>query len=76
MKPINNIEIKRVNSVIDYMDSLKFMEKRAINISSNKQRELIWFLSHNNIYTLGTSGTEKDIHGEPTSRVIKLLTIV
>ena len=64
MKIIKGIEIDYSTNVVNYQDSIQFMEKRALYISLKKQKELIWFLNHNHIYTMGTSGTKKEIRSE------------
>ena len=56
------IEINHSNFPIDYNESVNIMEKRIMNIYSEKNRELIWFLNHDNIYTMGTSANKSEIH--------------
>ena len=56
-----NIEIKKSEKPIKYMDAINFLEKRLLDISSNKKNELIWILEHNDIYTAGTSYNENEI---------------
>jgi lipoyl(octanoyl) transferase len=57
----DNIEIKISENRIDYIGSLNFMERRVSNILLNKEKELIWFLNHDHIYTMGTSSEKKEI---------------
>ena len=64
MKIIEDIQIDHSTNVVDYQGSIQFMEKRALDISLKKEKELIWFLNHNHIYTMGTSGTKKEIRSE------------
>jgi lipoyl(octanoyl) transferase len=71
MKIKNLIEINHSNESIDYQESLNFMEKRIIDISLNKKQELIWFLNHNNIYTMGTSAKKNEIHQDAQIPIIK-----
>jgi lipoyl(octanoyl) transferase len=71
MKSKNLIEINHSNESIDYQESLNFMEKRIIDISLNKKQELIWFLNHNNIYTMGTSAKKNEIHQDAQIPIIK-----
>ena len=71
MNNINNIEIKISNDLIDYTESLKIMEKRVVDINLNNKKELIWFLYHDHIYTIGTSGSKKEIREKITYPVIK-----
>ena len=62
MKKKEIIEIKYSNKAIDYKKSVNVMEKRIINIYSKRNPELIWFLNHNNIYTMGISANKNEIH--------------
>jgi len=59
-----NIEINYSSELINYEDSINLMEKRVNEIHLNKKGELIWLLNHDHIYTMGASGTEKEIQGE------------
>ena len=56
-----NIEIKKSKKPIKYKDALKFMEKRLADINSRKEKELVWALEHEEIYTAGTSYSENEI---------------
>ena len=58
---MHNIERLITNSLIDYKDSIKMMEKRIQEIHQGTKNELIWFLNHNHIYTQGTSASKKEI---------------
>ena len=71
MKLIENIEIKHSSKKIDFFDSLKFMEKRVSEINDQNKPELIWFLNHNHIYTMGTSGNKKEIINKINIPLIK-----
>jgi lipoyl(octanoyl) transferase len=71
MKMENNIEIRNSSNLVEYSHSLEFMEKRVNNIFNNKEKELIWCLNHNNIYTIGTSGSKKEIHSKISIPLIK-----
>ena len=64
MKNKNHIEIIYSNKQIDYKNSLEIMEKRIIDIYLGKKQELIWFLNHEHIYTMGTSADYKEIHSD------------
>ena len=61
MKILEDIQINHSTNAVDYQDSIQFMEKRVLDILLKKEKELIWFLNHNHIYTIGTSGTKKEI---------------
>ena len=50
-----SIEIKRSVKPVDYNDAIKILEKRLEDVKNNNEKELIWFLEHNQIYTAGTS---------------------
>ena len=56
-----NIEIKKSKNPIKYEYALKYMEERLININENKSKELIWTLSHEDIYTAGTNYKKNEI---------------
>ena len=55
------IEIKKSKNPIKYEYALTFMEKRLINVSEDKSNELIWTLSHEDIYTAGTNYKKDEI---------------
>ncbi len=56
-----NIEWIFSKQIVDYQDALNFMQKRVEGISLGKERECIWFLEHNNLYTAGTSAKSSDL---------------
>ena len=56
-----NIEVKYSVKPIDYIDSMKILEKRVKDVFSGKKDELLWILEHNTVYTAGTSSNEKDL---------------
>jgi lipoyl(octanoyl) transferase len=56
-----NIEIKKSIKPINYIDAINLMEKRLQDLSENKEKELIWTLSHNEIFTAGTSYKDEEI---------------
>ena len=64
MKNSETIEIKHSFEDIDYKESLLAMEKRISDISLDRNGELIWFLNHKDIYTMGTSANKNEIHQE------------
>ena len=55
------IEIKKSIKPIKYKNAISLLEKRLDEISANKNRELIWILEHEEIYTAGTSYKNKEI---------------
>ena len=56
-----NIEIKKSVKPVNYIDAINIMEERLEQIFNNKEKELIWTLEHEEIYTGGTSYSEIDI---------------
>ena len=68
---MDEIEIKKTKKILDYESALKIMEDRVIKIKNNLDKELIWFLTHNNIYTQGTSSSEMDIIKKNNIKILK-----
>ena len=58
------IEWKHEKKFVDYRFAEEAMSKRVEEIISNQNKELVWFLEHNNIYTLGTSAKASDFKSE------------
>ncbi len=56
-----NIEIKKSIKPINYFDAINLLEKRLEDLHKNKDKELIWILEHNEIFTAGTSYKEDEI---------------
>ena len=56
-----NIEIKKSIKPINYFDAINLLEKRLENLHNNIDKELIWTLEHNEIFTAGTSFKESEI---------------
>jgi len=56
-----NIEIKKSIKPVNYEDAITFLEDRLSLVFHNKDRELIWTLQHNEIYTGGSSYKENEI---------------
>ncbi len=56
-----SIEIKKSIKPIEYNDAIQLLEKRLENVINNNEKELIWFLEHNHIYTAGKSFKESEI---------------
>ena len=56
-----NIEIKKSVKPVNYFDAINLLEARLHQIQENKEKELIWTLTHNEIFTAGTSYSEKEI---------------
>jgi len=56
-----NIEIKKSIKPINYFDAINLLEKRLENLHNNIDKELIWTLEHNEIFTAGTSFNKSEI---------------
>ena len=56
-----NIEIKKSIKPINYFDAIKLLEKRLDDLYEYKEKELIWILEHDEIFTAGTSYKESEI---------------
>ena len=56
-----SIEIKRTVKPIEYDEAIHMLERRLENVINNSERELIWFLEHNDIFTAGTSFKKTEI---------------
>ena len=56
-----NIEIKKSIKPINYFDAIKLLEKRLDDLYEHKNKELIWILEHDEIFTAGTSYKENEI---------------
>ncbi len=55
------IEIKKSIKPIDYFEAINLLEKRLEDLYNNIDRELIWTLEHNEIFTAGTSYKESEV---------------
>ena len=56
-----NIEVKKAAKPVDYIDSMKILEKRVEDVFLEKKDELLWILEHDTVYTAGTSSKEEDL---------------
>ncbi len=56
-----SFEIKISKHSINYASAIKLMQKRVENILCKREKELVWFLNHNHIYTCGTSAKKSEI---------------
>lgn len=57
----NEIEWKTSKELVDYEQAVEEMESRVAEIHRGYAPELVWCLEHPSLYTIGTSGKEKDI---------------
>ena len=65
------IKIIKTNSKIDYEKSQIKMDNMVGSVIENKSQSALWFLEHDHIYTIGTSGTKNDIIKNSNITVIK-----
>ncbi|MDA9957335.1 lipoyl(octanoyl) transferase LipB [Candidatus Pelagibacter sp.] len=56
-----NIEIKKSVKPVNYFDAINHLESRLLKIHEKKEKELIWTLKHDEIFTAGTSYDENEI---------------
>ena len=56
-----NIEIKKSIKPINYFYAINLLEKRLEDLHNNFDKELIWTLEHNEIFTAGTSYKKSEI---------------
>ncbi len=64
-----NIEVKNSQKTVDYIESMKILEKRVDDVFKGKRKELLWILEHNTTYTAGTSSIESDLIDKSTKIV-------
>jgi lipoyl(octanoyl) transferase len=55
------MEVKNSVKPLDYIESMKILEKRVKDVSLGKKGELLWVLEHNTVYTKGKSANENDL---------------
>jgi lipoyl(octanoyl) transferase len=56
-----NIQIKKSVNPVKYKDAIDLLEKRLKLVSENQDKELIWVLEHEPIFTGGSSYSKNDI---------------
>ena len=56
-----SIEIKRSIKPVNYLDAVKFLEERVVEINKSEANELIWILEHPSTFTAGISFNKNDI---------------
>ena len=64
-----NIEVKYSKKPVDYIESMKILEKRVDDVFKGKKKEFLWILEHNITYTAGVSSTESDVIDKNTKIV-------
>ena len=55
------IEVKNSVKPVDYIKSIKILDKRVNDILLGKKGELLWIVEHNSVYTAGTSAKAEDL---------------
>ena len=68
---MSEIEIKFSKNFVKYESALDFMKKRVEAILYKREKEMIWFLNHNHIYTQGTSSSDKEIIKKNKIKIFK-----
>lgn len=58
---MTNIEWRSSDELVDFADSLKFMQERVDNIIAGDAEQLIWTLEHKPVYTAGISAKDEDL---------------
>tara|TARA_Y100000590_G_scaffold444615_1_gene575597 strand:+ start:9757 stop:10374 length:618 start_codon:yes stop_codon:yes gene_type:complete len=56
-----NIEVKNSVKPVDYVESMKILEQRVIDVNLGRKSELLWILEHNHVCTAGTSSNQQDL---------------
>ena len=56
-----DIEIKKSTKPVKYVDAISRLEARLKLVNKNQDKELIWILEHEPIFTAGTSFSENEI---------------
>ena len=55
------IEVKNSVKPIDYLKSMKILEKRVNDVFLGKKDEFLWIIEHYPVYTAGTSSQKTDL---------------
>ena len=56
-----NIDIKKSTKPVKYIDAIRILEKRVIDVNLKKKNELIWILEHPSTFTAGKRFIESEI---------------
>lgn len=65
-----NIEIKKSIKPVKYEKAISYLEKRVLEVSQGKGKELLWILEHSHVYTYGASSKDNEILNK-NIRVVK-----
>ena len=68
---MKELEIKISSNEINYDEAVIFMESKVENIHNNLSKELLWFLTHNHVFTQGTSAKNDEVLNSSIIDVIK-----
>ena len=68
---MNEIEIINSKELINYELAMSFMKSRVSDINLKNEKELLWFLEHDHIYTQGTSAKNDEIINLDNINIIK-----
>jgi len=63
---MNSCEWKSQDDLVGYEDAQQWMKNRVFSLQKREAQECVWFLEHPSLYTLGTSGKEKDVSTSAT----------
>jgi len=55
------IEVKNSEKPVNYIESIKILEKRVNDVFLGKKNELLWILEHNTVYTAGVSARDEEL---------------
>jgi lipoyl(octanoyl) transferase len=66
-----NIQWLESEDLVDFSESLPFMEKWVEKIINNEESDLIWFLEHSPILTAGISAKDEDLLNAGEIPVVK-----
>ena len=56
-----NIEVKNSTKLVDYKESMKFLDKRVNDVLLGNKNELLWIIEHKSVYTEGKSAKSEEL---------------
>lgn len=60
-KTTKQVEWRTQASLVDYLEAMKWMDKRVKALQNQDAEECVWLLEHSPLYTKGTSGKDQDL---------------
>lgn len=66
-----DIEVKKSKGLVHFKEALQLMEQRVEDIIWGKQKQMIWFLEHNDVLTAGVSAKDEDLLQSQNIEVFK-----